>query len=307
MLRAVKWWMPVAAMTLLSLLSYVDRTILAQLSPTILRDEGLSAEQYGWIIDAFSVAYLVGSPVWGLRPRPVRGSSRARAGPGALDRRVGVARVRVDGGELRHRASGAGVRRGRDLPRRAANGDADASPRSACPGPRRRIQRRVARRGPDADHRDADRAPLGLARRFLVHGLLRPGVARALGARVARRAAGGAPARRSRRGSTARRRRVATSATPDRSVGVGVHGRLRVRRAAARLRAVRRSRLSGAAPGLGPGDARARALGAAARMGDRATSSGGGSSTERPTRARGSDASSGASSRSSPRLACRWP
>jgi MFS transporter, ACS family, hexuronate transporter len=65
MLRAAKWWMPVAAMTLLSLLSYVDRSVLAQLSPTILRDEGLSAEQYGWIIDAFSVAYLVGSPVWG--------------------------------------------------------------------------------------------------------------------------------------------------------------------------------------------------------------------------------------------------
>jgi ACS family hexuronate transporter-like MFS transporter len=65
MLRAAKWWMPVAAMTLLSLLSYVDRTILAQLSPTILREEGLTAEQYGWIIDAFSVAYLVGSPVWG--------------------------------------------------------------------------------------------------------------------------------------------------------------------------------------------------------------------------------------------------
>jgi MFS transporter, ACS family, hexuronate transporter len=65
MLRAAKWWMPVAAMTLLSLLSYVDRTILAQLSPTILREEGLSAEQYGWIIDAFSVAYLIGSPVWG--------------------------------------------------------------------------------------------------------------------------------------------------------------------------------------------------------------------------------------------------
>jgi ACS family hexuronate transporter-like MFS transporter len=65
MLRAVKWWLPVTAMTALSLLSYVDRTILAQLSPTILREQGLTAEQYGWIIDAFSVAYLVGSPVWG--------------------------------------------------------------------------------------------------------------------------------------------------------------------------------------------------------------------------------------------------
>ena len=65
MLRAAKWWMPTAAMTLLSLLSYVDRNVLAILSHTILREEGLSAEQYGWIISAFSVAYLVGNPVWG--------------------------------------------------------------------------------------------------------------------------------------------------------------------------------------------------------------------------------------------------
>ena len=36
MLRAAKWWMPTAAMTLLSLLSYVDRNVLALLSQTIL-------------------------------------------------------------------------------------------------------------------------------------------------------------------------------------------------------------------------------------------------------------------------------
>ncbi len=65
MLRAVKWWMPTAAMTLLSLLSYVDRNVLAILAHTILEEEGLSAEQYGWIISAFSVAYLVGNPAWG--------------------------------------------------------------------------------------------------------------------------------------------------------------------------------------------------------------------------------------------------
>jgi MFS transporter, ACS family, hexuronate transporter len=65
MQRALKWWMPTAAMTLLSLLSYVDRNVLAILSHTILREEGLSAEQYGWIISAFSVAYLVGNPAWG--------------------------------------------------------------------------------------------------------------------------------------------------------------------------------------------------------------------------------------------------
>jgi ACS family hexuronate transporter-like MFS transporter len=65
MLRTVKWWMPTAAMMLLSLLSYVDRNVLALLSHTILREEGLNAEQYGWIISAFSAAYLVGNPVWG--------------------------------------------------------------------------------------------------------------------------------------------------------------------------------------------------------------------------------------------------
>jgi ACS family hexuronate transporter-like MFS transporter len=52
-------------MMLLSLLSYMDRSILALLSRTILKEQGLSAEQYGWIISAFSMAYLVGNPVWG--------------------------------------------------------------------------------------------------------------------------------------------------------------------------------------------------------------------------------------------------
>jgi ACS family hexuronate transporter-like MFS transporter len=65
MLRGVKWWAPTAAMLLLSLLSYVDRNVLALLAPSILRDTGMSAEQYGWIISAFSIAYLIGNPTWG--------------------------------------------------------------------------------------------------------------------------------------------------------------------------------------------------------------------------------------------------
>jgi ACS family hexuronate transporter-like MFS transporter len=60
MLRAAKWWAPTASM-----LSYVDRSVLALLSPAILRDTGLTAEDYGWIISAFSAAYLVGNPIWG--------------------------------------------------------------------------------------------------------------------------------------------------------------------------------------------------------------------------------------------------
>jgi ACS family hexuronate transporter-like MFS transporter len=52
-------------MTLVSLISYVDRNTLALLAPTILRETGLTAEQYGWIISAFSVTYMIGNPVWG--------------------------------------------------------------------------------------------------------------------------------------------------------------------------------------------------------------------------------------------------
>ncbi len=58
-------WIPSLTMMLVSLISYVDRHTLALLSPTILRETGLSAEQYGWVISAFSVAYMVGNPIWG--------------------------------------------------------------------------------------------------------------------------------------------------------------------------------------------------------------------------------------------------
>jgi MFS transporter, ACS family, hexuronate transporter len=63
--RRASRWIPTVAMMLLSLLSYVDRNVLALLSPTILRETRLDAEDYGWIISAFSIAYLIGNPVWG--------------------------------------------------------------------------------------------------------------------------------------------------------------------------------------------------------------------------------------------------
>lgn len=52
-------------MLLVSLISYIDRNTLALLAPTILRESGLTGEQYGWIISAFSVLYMIGSPLWG--------------------------------------------------------------------------------------------------------------------------------------------------------------------------------------------------------------------------------------------------
>ncbi len=53
-------------MMLVSLVSYIDRNTLALLAPTILKETGLNAEQYGFIISAFSIAYMIGNPVWGV-------------------------------------------------------------------------------------------------------------------------------------------------------------------------------------------------------------------------------------------------
>lgn len=52
-------------MMLVSTISYIDRNTLALLIPTIQRDIGMSAEQYGFVVSAFSVAYMIGNPVWG--------------------------------------------------------------------------------------------------------------------------------------------------------------------------------------------------------------------------------------------------
>src|SRR3954447_20987809 len=58
-------WIPAATMLAVSLISYIDRNTLAILAPTILRETGLSGEQYGFIISAFSIAYCLANPIWG--------------------------------------------------------------------------------------------------------------------------------------------------------------------------------------------------------------------------------------------------
>src|SRR5436305_4731823 len=58
-------WIPALSMLLVSLISYVDRSTLALLAPTILRETHLTGEQYGFIISAFSVAYMLSNPLWG--------------------------------------------------------------------------------------------------------------------------------------------------------------------------------------------------------------------------------------------------
>ena len=43
-------------MMLVSMISYIDRNTLAILSPTILKQTGLSTEQYGYIVFVFSLS-----------------------------------------------------------------------------------------------------------------------------------------------------------------------------------------------------------------------------------------------------------
>ncbi len=60
-----RMWAASAAMMVCSWLSYVDRQILATLSVVILADTGLSTERYTQVVSAFSIAYMLGNPVWG--------------------------------------------------------------------------------------------------------------------------------------------------------------------------------------------------------------------------------------------------
>ena len=63
--RMTQRWLPAFSMMLVSTISYIDRNTLALLAPTILRDAHLSNEQYGFIISAFSIAYMAANPLWG--------------------------------------------------------------------------------------------------------------------------------------------------------------------------------------------------------------------------------------------------
>jgi MFS transporter, ACS family, hexuronate transporter len=58
-------WVAPTTIMLATLLSYIDRQVLAVLSPLILADTGLTATQYTNAISAFSIAYMIGNPLWG--------------------------------------------------------------------------------------------------------------------------------------------------------------------------------------------------------------------------------------------------
>ena len=59
-------WSPALAMMLVSMISYVDRNAIAILIPSIQKETGLTGREYGQIVAAFSYAYTLGNPLWGM-------------------------------------------------------------------------------------------------------------------------------------------------------------------------------------------------------------------------------------------------
>lgn len=62
--RSMAWALALTA-TLTMAVSYMDRQALAVLAPTVTKDLHISDQAYGWLISAFSFAYLVGAPIAG--------------------------------------------------------------------------------------------------------------------------------------------------------------------------------------------------------------------------------------------------
>ena len=58
-------WVPCIGMALCSWLAFVDRQVLTILTPTIMRDTGLSAQNFADASAFFFLAYTLGNPVWG--------------------------------------------------------------------------------------------------------------------------------------------------------------------------------------------------------------------------------------------------
>jgi MFS transporter, ACS family, hexuronate transporter len=65
--RTLAWqqWVPCIGMALCSWLSFVDRQVLTILSPTIIRDTGLTNQNFTDAASFFFLTYTLGNPVWG--------------------------------------------------------------------------------------------------------------------------------------------------------------------------------------------------------------------------------------------------
>ena len=59
-------WGVAALATLGMSVSYVDRQTLAAIAPSVTKALAIDNTRYGWLVAAFSMAYLVGAPLAGV-------------------------------------------------------------------------------------------------------------------------------------------------------------------------------------------------------------------------------------------------
>lgn len=64
--RASRRWALAATATLGMSVSYIDRQTLAAIAPAVKKALDIDHTRYGWLLSAFSVAYLVGAPAAGV-------------------------------------------------------------------------------------------------------------------------------------------------------------------------------------------------------------------------------------------------
>src|SRR5689334_14910251 len=62
--RRQAWTVAIVA-TLTMTVSYIDRATLGVLAPTVTKALDISEAEYGWLAAAFSIAYLVSTPLAG--------------------------------------------------------------------------------------------------------------------------------------------------------------------------------------------------------------------------------------------------
>ena len=248
-------------MLLVSLISYIDRNTLALLIPTIMKETHLSAEQYGFIVAAFSVAYMISNPLWGA----------------AIDRlglRIGMmAAVTIwTMASMSHALAGGflsfaiartalGLGEGATFPGGLRAVVQTLRPAEQARGHRPGLQRRIARRDRHSHRHHADFSAVGMAAGVSLHRRDRPGLADDV-VFVSRR-------------DDVRNWKPEPAAKPprrtalQRPASLELHPGVRFGRDAARVRQLRGGPLFEPGDGQGPGLPGKGALDTAARLGSR--------------------------------------
>ena len=180
---ATTWqmWVPCIGMALCSWLSFVDRQVLNILSPTIIKDTGLTTAGLHRRHVVLLPHLHARQPGVGIGARPRRPAHRHAARRRRVDRGEHVARADGELRRLRARSRRARTRRRRHVPRRTAHGGRNAACRPARARHRALLQRRHDRRGHDAAAAGAAGDPVRLEDRVHRHRRPRRGLDADLG------------------------------------------------------------------------------------------------------------------------------